>query len=162
MMLDELADAQLVDGWDGSTGGEAMMDLAQKEGISDKLIFTGFLRGKEVDRVFRMADVFVMPSVSEPFGIAPLEAISHDVPVIISKTSGVSEVLHHALKVDFWDVDAMANKIIAVLKHDALSHTLRVHADVELRRLTWDESAQKCMVVYDELIANARLAKYPR
>ncbi len=141
---------------------EAMMDLAQKEGIADKLIFTGFLRGKEVDRVFRMADVFVMPSVSEPFGIAPLEAISHDVPVIISKTSGVAEVLHHALKVDFWDVDAMANKIIAVLKHDALSHTLRVHADVELRRLTWDESAQKCMVVYDELIANARLAKYPR
>ena len=140
---------------------EAMMDLARKEGIQDKLIFTGFLRGKEVDRVFRMADVFVMPSVSEPFGIAPLEAISHDVPVIISKTSGVAEVLHHALKVDFWDVDAMANKIIAVLKHDALSHTLRVHADVELRRLTWDESAQKCLVIYDEMISNARVAKKP-
>lgn len=138
---------------------ESMMNLAQQEGIADKLIFTGFLRGKEVDRVFRMADVFVMPSVSEPFGIAPLEAISHDVPVIISKTSGVAEVLQHALKVDFWDVDAMANKIIAVLKHDALSHTLRVHADVELRRLTWDETAQKCLVVYDELISNARVAQ---
>jgi glycosyltransferase involved in cell wall biosynthesis len=138
---------------------ESMMSLAQEQGIADKLIFTGFLRGKEVDRVFRMADVFVMPSVSEPFGIAPLEAISHDVPVIISKTSGVAEVLQHALKVDFWDVDAMANKIIAVLKHEALSHTLRVHADVELRRLTWDESAQKCMVIYDELVSASRITK---
>lgn len=137
---------------------EAMMDLAKEQDISDKLIFTGFLRGKEVDRVFRMADVFVMPSVSEPFGIAPLEAISHDVPVIISKTSGVAEVLHHALKVDFWNVDSMANKIIAVLKHDALSNTLRVHADVELRRLTWDEAARKCLVIYEALIANARIA----
>ena len=99
-----------------------------------------------------MADVFVMPSVSEPFGIAPLEAISHDVPVIISKTSGVSEVLKHALKVDFWDVDEFANKIIAVLRHPSLSDTLRNNADLELRKLTWDGAAQKCLDVYSTAI----------
>ena len=71
------------------------------------------MRGSDVQRVFQMADVYVMPSVSEPFGIAPLEAISHDVPVIMSKQSGVSEVIEHALKVDFWDTDEMANKIVA-------------------------------------------------
>ena len=88
-------------------------------GIGHKVLFTGFLRGADVDRVFKMADLYVMPSVSEPFGIAPLEAMSHDVPVIISKQSGVSEVLNHALKVDFWDVDEMANKIVAVLQAPA-------------------------------------------
>ncbi|MBL4701921.1 MAG: glycosyltransferase family 4 protein [Phycisphaeraceae bacterium] len=138
---------------------ESMMSLAQQEGVDEKLIFTGFLRGNEIDRIFRMANVFVMPSVSVPFGIAPLEAISHDVPVIISKTSGVAEVLKHALKVDFWDIDEIANKIIAVLKHDALSQTLRVHADVELRRLTWDEAAQKCILAYEELITAPRYNK---
>jgi glycogen(starch) synthase len=74
-----------------------------------------------------MADCYVMPSVSEPFGIAPLEAIQRDTPVIISKQSGVSEVLSHALKVDFWDMDDMANKIVAVLKYPPLSQTLREH-----------------------------------
>ncbi len=132
------------------------MDLAVKEGIDDKIVFTGFLRGREIDEIFHLANVFVMPSVSEPFGIAPLEAISHDVPVIISKTSGVSEVLTHALKVDFWDVDEIANKIIAVLRHAPLSQTLRTHADVELRRLTWDEAADKCVHVYEELIHKKR------
>ena len=99
--------------------------LAAREGIGHKVTFTGFVRGDDVARIFQMADVFVMPSVSEPFGIAPLEAASHDVPVIISKTSGVSEVLRHALKVDFWDVNEIANKIIAVLRHESLSKTLR-------------------------------------
>src|SRR5208282_5530056 len=82
-------------------------------GDRHKVLFTGFLRGNDGEKVFRMADVDVMPSVSEPFGIAPLEAMSHDVPVIISKQSGVSEVLTHALKVDFWDINEMANKIVA-------------------------------------------------
>ncbi len=129
-----------------------IIELAAREGIGHKITFTGFVRGNEVASVFKMADVFVMPSVSEPFGIAPLEAISHDVPVIISKTSGVSEVLKHALKVDFWDVDEFANKIIAVLRHPSLGDTLRSNADLELRKLTWDGAAQKCLDIYANAI----------
>lgn len=126
--------------------------LARQHGIADRMSFTGFLRGPEVDRIYRMADVYVMPSVSEPFGIAPLEAISHDVPVIISKTSGVSEVLRHALKVDFWDTDEIANKIVAVLRHPALAQTLRENAEQEVRKLTWSESANKVIGVYEDVL----------
>ena len=129
-----------------------VIELAAREGIGHKVLFTGFLRGTDVDKVFKMADVYVMPSVSEPFGIAALEAVAHDTPVIISKQSGVAEVLRHALKVDFWDVDEMANKIIAVLKHPPLSNTLRQHADMEVRRLTWDDAAMKTRQVYDEAL----------
>src|SRR4029079_8662080 len=119
-----------------------------------KVLFTGFLRGNDVEKVFKMADLYVMPSVSEPFGIAPLEAMSHDVPVIISKQSGVSEVLTHVLKVDFWDVDEMANKIVAVLRHPPLSETLRRDGPVELRWLTWDGAAEKCVQGYARAIAS--------
>ncbi|MEM6750711.1 MAG: glycosyltransferase [Planctomycetota bacterium] len=132
-----------------------VIELAAEYGIGDRVLFTGFLRGDDVARVFQMADVYVMPSVSEPFGIAPLEAISHDVPVIISKTSGVSEVLEHVLKVDFWDVEEMANKIAAVLKYPPLGATLRRHADLEASRLTWDMAAERCDEVYDELVEPA-------
>lgn len=129
-----------------------IIELAAAQGIGHKVLFTGFLRGSDVEKIFEMADVYVMPSVSEPFGIAPLEAISHDVPVIISKTSGVSEVLTHALKVDFWDTHEIANKILAVLRHPPLSSTLREHADMEVRRLTWEGAAEKCVGVYEQAL----------
>ena len=132
-----------------------MIDEAAHLGIGHKVLFTGFLRGRDVERVYKMADCYVMPSVSEPFGIAPLEAMLHDVPVIISKQSGVAEVLTHALKVDFWDTDEMANKIVAVLRHAPLSKTLRAHAPFELRRLTWDGAAEKCVKVYERAGARA-------
>jgi glycosyltransferase involved in cell wall biosynthesis len=119
-------------------------------GIGHKVLFTGFLRGPDVDRVFRMADLYVMPSVSEPFGIAPLEAMNNDVPVLISKQSGVSEVLSHALKVDFWDVNEMANKIVAVLRHPPLQKTLREHGRIEVRKLSWADSARRCLEVYQQ------------
>jgi glycosyltransferase involved in cell wall biosynthesis len=119
--------------------------------LGSHVTFTGFLRGGDVDRVFQMADLFVMPSVSEPFGIAPLEAISHNVPVIISKQSGVSEVLTHALKVDFWDVDEIANKVLAVLRHPPLQKTLRQHGQIELRKLSWRDSAEKLIGIYREV-----------
>ena len=131
---------------------QEMIEMVAQAGIGHKVVFTGFLRGSDVERVFKMADVYVMPSVSEPFGIAPLEAISHDVPVIMSKQSGVSEVIEHALKVDFWDTDEMANKIIAVLRHPPLGATLREHADLEVRRLTWSGAAEKCAAVYGQLV----------
>ncbi len=130
-----------------------MIEHAAALGIGHKVLFTGFLRGADVRRVFRMADCYVMPSVSEPFGIAPLEAICNDVPVIISKQSGVSEVLSHALKVDFWDIDEMANKIVAVLKHPPLSRTLRQHGAMEVRGLTWAGAAERTARVYRDAIA---------
>jgi len=114
--------------------------------------FTGFLRGDDVDRVFSMADLYVMPSVSEPFGIAALEALSHNVPIIISKQSGVAEVITHALKVDFWDIDEMANKILAVLKHPPLQRTLRQHGAIEMRKLSWRDSARKLSDIYRDLV----------
>ncbi|MBL0922772.1 MAG: glycosyltransferase family 4 protein, partial [Phycisphaerales bacterium] len=127
-----------------------MIEYAASLGIGHKVLFTGFLRGRDVQRIFEMADLYVMPSVSEPFGIAPLEAMSHGTPVIISKQSGVSEVLTHALKVDFWDIDDMANKIIAVLRHPPLGATLQEHGALEVRRLTWDGAATKVTQVYED------------
>ena len=115
--------------------------------------FTGFLRGEDVDRVFNMADLYVMPSVSEPFGIAPLEALSHNVPVIISKQSGVSEVLQHVLKVDFWDIDEMANKILAVLRHPPLQRALRDHGQIEVRQMSWRDSAATLKDIYQETLS---------
>ena len=126
-----------------------MVELAANMGIGHKVLFTGFLRGADVERVYQLADCYVMPSVSEPFGIAALEAIHHDVPVIISKTSGASEVLTHVLKVDFWDTDEMANKILAVLRHPPLSQTMREHGIIELHRLTWTGAADECVRSYE-------------
>jgi len=133
-----------------------MIEYAASLGIGHKVLFTGFLRGNDVARIYRMADCYVMPSVSEPFGIAPLEAMSHNVPVIISKQSGVSEVLTHVLKIDFWDVDEMANKIYAVLKYPPLGQTLRHHGQFELRSLTWDGAAERCEKIYAEAAAGLR------
>jgi len=130
-----------------------MIELAASMGIGDKVLFTGFLRGDDVDKVFQMADCYVMPSVSEPFGLAALEAIRHDVPVIISKTSGASEVLKHVLKVDFWDIDEMANKILAVLRHPVLGAALRAGGAMELHRLTWKGAAEACTSLYDKAVA---------
>jgi glycogen(starch) synthase len=125
-----------------------MVHLAAELGIGNKVLFTGFLQGESVARAFKMADLYVMPSVSEPFGIAPLEALSHNVPVMISKQSGVSEVLTHVLKVDFWDVNEIANKMAAVLKYPALPKTLKQHSQHELGKFDWTDSARKCMEVY--------------
>jgi len=129
------------------------IEMAASMGIGHKVLFTGFLRGSDVERVFKMADLYVMPSVSEPFGIAPLEAMSHDVPVIVSKQSGVSEILNHALKVDFWDVNEMANKIVAVLRHPPLASTLRQHGSFEVRRLSWSDAARSCVQVYQDAVS---------
>jgi glycogen(starch) synthase len=128
------------------------VEMAAGLGIGRKVLFTGFLRGDDVRRIFKMADLYVMPSVSEPFGIAPLEALDNDVPVIISKQSGVSEVLRHALKVDFWDVDEMANKIVAVLRYPPLQMTLRNHGNFEVRKLRWKDAARGCLRVYREML----------
>ncbi|MHC5060216.1 MAG: glycosyltransferase family 4 protein [Planctomycetota bacterium] len=128
-----------------------IIEMAAAMGIGQKVLFTGFLQGNDVRKVFEMADLYVMPSVSEPFGIAPLEALNHDVPVLISKQSGVAEVLTHVLKVDFWDVNEMANKILAVLRYPPLHMTLREHGNFEVRKLIWEDSARKCAEIYGDL-----------
>jgi glycosyltransferase involved in cell wall biosynthesis len=129
-----------------------IIEMAAAMGIGHKVLFTGFLQGDDVQKVFEMADLYVMPSVSEPFGIAPLEALNHDVPVLISKQSGVSEVLTHVLKVDFWDVKEMANKILAVLRYPPLHMTLREHGNFEVRKLSWLDTAKKCEDIYNNLM----------
>jgi glycosyltransferase involved in cell wall biosynthesis len=133
-----------------------MIELAAAMGIGQHVTFTGFLRGNDIDEIFKMADLYVMPSVSEPFGLAPLEALTHDVPVLISKQSGVSEVLTHALKVDFWDINEMANKIIAVLRHPPLQKTLREHGAFEVRKFVWTDAAKLCNDVYQEAFEERR------
>ncbi|MBU1259978.1 MAG: glycosyltransferase family 4 protein [Planctomycetes bacterium] len=131
------------------------IELAAELGIGSKILFTGFLRGEDVRKVYERADLYVMPSVSEPFGIAPLEALNHDVPVLISKQSGVSEVLTHVLKADFWDVNEIANKIVAVLKYPPLQITLREHGNFEVRKLRWEDAAERCRQIYLQLIEQA-------
>jgi glycogen synthase len=102
-----------------------MIRRAASLGITDKFHFTGFLKGQDVYQMFSISDLYVMPSVSEPFGISPLEAMQSNVPVIISDQSGVSEILKHAIKVDFWDIDAMADAIYGILHYDALSEMFK-------------------------------------
>ncbi len=116
--------------------------------LTDRFRFPGFVRGQDVEDVFSSADLYVMPSVSEPFGISALEAISHDIPVLISKQSGVSEVLRHALKVDFWDVERMADLMINALEFPELRADMIKMAQAEVKRLRWDSSAERCFDVY--------------
>lgn len=110
--------------------------------------FTGFLRGEDVERMYAQSDLYVMPSVSEPFGISPLEAMLYDVPVIISRHAGVGEVLTHALKVDFWNVTDLADKILAVLKYPALSRELLRNGRRELQAIRWDVAAERIVSIY--------------
>ena len=122
-------------------------------GLGRKIRFAGFLRGKDVERAYRMADVYVLPSVSEPFGLTVLEAIQHGVPVILSKTAGVTEVLPTGvLKCDFWDTKEMANQILAVLSHPEMAESLRQQAYHEIQSLSWDKAARKCVNVYREAV----------
>lgn len=128
-----------------------LKELSEELAIAQNVTFAGFLKRNEVEKTFRSADLYVMPSVSEPFGIAPLEALSYDVPVIISKQSGVAEVLQHVLKVDFWDTEDLANKILAVLRHPSLGVTLREEGQSEVRQLSWKDAAERIVAIYEEL-----------
>jgi len=120
--------------------------------IAKNFHFAGFLKGDDVDKMFSMSDVFVMPSVSEPFGIVPLEAMRSNVPVVISKQSGVSEILIHALKVDFWDIDALADSIYGLLHYNALSKVFKKFGKDEVDNLKWENAAIKVNDVYKSAI----------
>lgn len=128
---------------------QKMIRRVAKLKIGTKFHFTGFLQGAEVNKLLAMTDVFVMPSVSEPFGIVPLEAMRTNVPVVISKQSGVSEVLKHALKVDFWDVNAMADAIYGLLKYPKLPDVSAREGKVEVDNLKWENAAFHVKKVYE-------------
>ncbi len=120
-------------------------------GIATKFHFTGFLKGDDVDTMFGMSDVYVMPSVSEPFGISPLEAMRSNVPVIISRQSGVSEILKHAIKIDFWDIDAMADAIYGLTRYESLPEMFKSHGKKEVEHIKWDQAGVKVKAVYDQV-----------
>jgi glycogen synthase len=121
-------------------------------GISDKFHFTGFLSGDDVYKMFYLSDVYVMPSVSEPFGISPLEAIQSNVPVIISHQSGVSEILKYALKVDFWDIDGMADAIHGILNYGGIKKMFNVYGKAEVENLKWENSASRVKELYYKVV----------
>lgn len=131
---------------------EKMMRRAAALKITDRFHFTGFLKGKDVFTMLNLSDVYIMPSVSEPFGISPLEAMQSNVPVIISKQSGVSEILTHAVKTDFWDIDAMADAIYGILTYPALSKMFIKNGKEEVVRLKWDNTARHVRDIYHRVI----------
>jgi glycosyltransferase involved in cell wall biosynthesis len=127
-----------------------MIELVAKLKLSANFHFTGFLKGQEINRVWALTDLYVMPSVSEPFGITPLEASNSGVPVIVSNQSGVAEVMSHAIKVDFWNVEELANAICAVLAYPSLAKSLSENSKHELEEITWRKAAKKLKVVYEK------------
>jgi len=129
-----------------------MIKYAAKLKISDKFHFTDFLKGDDVDKMFAISDVYVMPSISEPFGISPLEAMRSNVPVIISKQSGVAEILKNAIKVDFWDEDAMADAIYALINYEGMNKMFKKESKIEVDSLKWVNSAKDVISIYKTLI----------
>lgn len=142
----------------GDMEAQLMRDAASL-GVAENVIFAGFLRGEELADAYASADLYVMPSVSEPFGITSLEAIRSGTPVLISKQSGVSEAVKHALKADFWDVDEMADKIISVIGNPVLGKTLSSNAGEEVRRISWDRAAKKLKEIIEALVRWVREGK---
>lgn len=129
-----------------------MIEKTARMGISNKFVFTGFYTREQADKLFEMADVFVMPSVSEPFGLVPYEAQIKKTPTIISKQSGIGEILFHTLKVNFWDVNQLANKILAVLNYKQLHTELKEKGYFEAKSSTWEGPATKCLNIYHDVI----------
>ena len=135
--------------------GDMMVKVIERVaelGISDRFHFTGFLRGEDINKMFGMSDVYVMPSISEPFGISPLEAMHAGVPVVISKQSGVAEILHYAIKVDFWDIDAMADAIYGILHYPALSQFFISKGSQDVNSLKWENVGKEILNIYQKLV----------
>lgn len=128
-----------------------MILLAAQKGISDHFHFTGFLKGKQVYEMLKSSDVYVMPSVSEPFGISPLEAMQCGVPTIISKQSGCAEILHRAIKTDYWDVEAMADAIYSICTYPAMAEFLQREGKAEVDEIKWEYAGQKVRDIYNRL-----------
>ena len=137
-------------------GSGDMMDkmilLAAERCIADRFHFPGFQKGNQVYQMLKASDVYVMPSVSEPFGISPLEAMQMGVPSIISKQSGCAEILTNVIKTDYWDIDAMADAINAIVTYPAMYEQLREDGLAEVNQITWDKAGQKVINIYNQVI----------
>ena len=131
---------------------DAMIKLVAKRGIADRFHFTGFLKGDQVYEMLRASDVYVMPSVSEPFGISPLEAMEMGVPSIISKQSGCAEILDNVIKTDYWDIDAMADAINSIVTYPAMYTQLREDGLNEVNQITWDKAGRKVIDIYNKVL----------
>jgi glycogen(starch) synthase len=127
---------------------DELIELAAEQGIADRVIFAGFQRGKNWRDAYAIGDLFVMPSVSEPFGLTPLEAIAYGTPSLVSKQSGISEVLKSCLKVDYWDEKEMANQIVGLLKNESLGYEIHQNAYQEYDRMSWSNAAGQLMDIY--------------
>ncbi len=130
----------------------AMIQLVAQRGISDKFHFTGFLKGKQVHSLLADSDVYIMPSVSEPFGISPLEAMQVGTPSIISKQSGCAEILEHAIKIDYWDIDAMADAIYSIVNYPAIYSCMQYQGEKEVNAITWENAGKKVREIYNMVI----------
>ena len=135
---------------DGEQRNE-LISLAADLGISDKVFFTGFVRGKQWRDAYSVADIFVMSSVSEPFGLTALEAAHHGTALIISKQSGVGEVLNSIFRYDFWDVDRLADQLVGIAKSPALCAQLKQDVKREYARLSWHDVARTCLHLYKRM-----------
>lgn len=133
---------------------DQMIRLAAARNISDRFHFTGFMKGKQVYEVLKASDVYVMPSVSEPFGISPLEAMQCGVPSIISKQSGCAEILDYAIKVDYWDIEALADAMYSIITYPAMHEFLKVEGKKEVDNIKWEYAGQKVRRIYDNVIGN--------
>lgn len=131
---------------------DQMIALAAKRGIADRFHFTGFLRGRQVYEMLKASDVYIMPSVSEPFGISPLEAMQMGVPSIISKQSGCAEILNNVIKTDYWDIDAMADAIHSIISYPAMYESLKNEGLEEMKGITWEKAGQKVIDIYNQVI----------
>ena len=131
---------------------DKMIALAAKRGIADRFHFTGFLRGRQVYEMLKASDVYIMPSVSEPFGISPLEAMQMGVPSIISKQSGCAEILNNVIKTDYWDIDAMADAIHSIISYPAMYKSLKNEGLEEMKGITWEKAGQKVIDIYNQVI----------
>lgn len=133
---------------------DQMIRLAARRDISDRFHFTGFMKGKQVYEVLKASDVYVMPSVSEPFGISPLEAMQCGVPTIISKQSGCAEILDYAIKVDYWDIEALADAMYSIISYPAMAEFLKVEGKKEVDEIKWEYAGRKVRAIYENVINN--------
>ena len=129
-----------------------MINLAAKRGITDRFHFTGFLKGRQVYQMLADSDVYIMPSVSEPFGISPLEAMQVGTPTIISKQSGCSEILTHSIKIDYWDIDGMADAVNAIIRNPAMYKSLHELGREEVNNIRWEDAGKKVIKIYNSLL----------
>lgn len=149
-VLKEIPDVRFVMAGSGDMRPR-MIERVARLGIGKNFHFLGFVSGMQIEQIYAMSDLYVMPSVSEPFGIAPLEAMLRDVPVIISRQSGVSEILHNVLKVDFWNIRELADKIISVLRLPALSKEMVLRSREALRDIHWENAAERIVSLYKSI-----------